>query len=356
MGKDDIIGVDTKELRVLGTRIPIWLIAVIIVVVVFTGGLGTGFKLKDLNPARWFEPGEEGNFVGGVAFTIDESDWQANIAAAPTSPTFALYYTKPGAASVGKPVAAAGSTISVDGSGYVWLDLYGGTDFYMIPDYNVMKASNPKLTQLVIEDYDGDGTLDYLAQFDVANVGVTGQGVNPTFDIAFPLLDQDTTSLAISAPADQTGLGSTEQVVTATHTLSGVTADDGFIITEIWYTTNSSSEGTDLDFESLTISGGWTVKMINGASMSLISKVNDPIGEENAYYNAWYIEADDDNDPLASSGLMVYRETDAVDELDLKVNMRWTGSHQVTVTCNVKYITPGGTKATLTDTLTLNDA
>lgn len=354
MSNKDPIG----EVRIFGARFPILYTAIIIILVVFGLGIGGGMKLRDLNLSSLWEGVDDENFRGGVAFTIDEADWSANIAAAPTSPAFSLYYDQPTEMSVGKPVATGGSTITVDGGGDVWIDLYGGSDFYLIPDYSVLKSANPLCTGLTIEDYDDDGSMDYLARFDVSDVGETGQGVNPTMDISLPLLDQDTTSLAISAPADQTALGEAETVVTIEWTMSGVTADDGCIISEIWVTTNATTEGDRIDMEELSIGGGHVAKRISGSSMSEVSKINDPVKEENNNYNAWYIEADDDNDPLSNGALFVYRPTDETDDLDLKLNVRITfaTNNKVDLTMNIRYVTPAGAKADLTDTCRLAEA
>jgi len=348
LSKTDSIGVDTKEVWFFGARIPLWLIGVIIVVVVFTGGMGAGFKIKGLDFSDLWGVGEE-CFVGGVDFSVDESDWQANTAAAPTSPAFSLYYGKPGASSVGKPIAAAGSTITVDGSGTVWLDLYGGTDFYMIPDYSVMKSVNPKCTNLVIEDYDGDGVLDYLASFDVCNVGKTGQGVNPTFDITFPLLDQDTTGLTLTAPTNATGVGEDDTVATYTWTLSGLAEDDGFVISRIWAETNQTNENDGFDLEKMSFGGGHTIKRINGASLVSQGSINNPIDEENGDYNAYYLESADEDDPLATGSLLVYRETDEPDELDIKlvVHHDFATNESYDIRLCIRYLTPDGTDADL---------
>ena len=353
MGKDPI-----GNLKIGSMNLPLSYVAWIVVIVVLFGGMGLGARLKDLNIGDlWGAPSDE-NFVGGVAWAIDEADWQANIAAVPTTPAFSLYFTMPSGVSVGKPIAVGGSTISVDGSGFVWIDMYGGTDFYLIPDYAVLKSVNPRARDLVISDYDNDGSLDYMVKFDVGDIGVTGQGINPTMDITLPLLDQDTGGLAISAPADQTGLGEAEVVATITHTLSGLAADDGYMISEIWYTTNATTEGDRVAFEELSFSGGVTAKKITGAAMSDISKINSPIKEENGNYNAWYILADEDNDPLSKGGLFVYRATDETDDLALKINVRCTfaTNNKVSITAHVRYVTPAGVKADLTDTISLEEA
>lgn len=349
--------------KLLGTSIPNTWIIIIVVILAISGGLGAGIKMKSQRMARdvaegigdvlgdeGAAPDTRGNYVGGVAFAIDETDWLAHIAAAPTGPSYNLFYELPTAkTAVGKSVSTSGSTISVDGSGFVWIDLYGGSDFYLVE--SALRAGNPaKVQSVVYNDWDQDGSLDMLVKFDVANIGVTGQGIAPTYDINLPLLDTDVTGLTSDSPADQTGLGEVEVVVQVEHKLSLCNAADGFVISEIKYVTNSTNEGDQITFEELDVSGQWTLTGPN--------YFRAPIKTENGDYQVWYILADDRQDPLDPGAAMVYRETNRGDSLTLSANCRLTlaTNNMIEVTLTVTITDPAGVKSTITDLVLLDEA
>lgn len=346
--------------KIAGATIPNYLIILVVVILAVTGGLGLGIKIRSQKLIRDAMDTFEGvvdegapsgdNFIGGVAFAIDETDWLAHGAATPTSPVFSLFYDLPTSkTAVGKSIATGGSTISVDGSGYVWIDLYGGTDFYLVE--SAIRAGNPnKITSVVYNDWDQDGSLDMLVKCDVSDVGVTGQGVAPTYDINLPLLDVDVTGLTSDNPADQTAIGEVEVVVQVEHKLSACTAADGFVISEIKYVTNSTNEGDQLVFEELDVSGQWTLTGPN--------YFQTPIDQENGNYQVWYIQADDKQDPLDPGAAMVYRETNKGDSLTLSANVRVTfATNDVySVALTVTIVDPAGVKSTITDTVLLKEA
>jgi len=345
-------------------KIPNTYIVIVFVLLIFTGGLGLGVKMRAQNAvqdAADFIAGEDmpdgvdgENFIGGITMSLDEVDRWDNAAASPTSPLFNIYDSSPIIGAFGKPLAAGGDTLAVTGSGYMWIDVYGGTDYYLLPDYNMMKANNPRLTQMVINDWDVDGKLDYLVQFDVSDVGVTGQGIAPQLDMYLPLLKTDISTPAFDNPDDQTSIGSSETVIELIHTLSGVSEHEGYYISELWYTTNSTYEGDDVEFESISFGGGYDVYKVSGTSLIEITNVNEPVKKENGDYGAWYVEAVDDNDPLARGGLLVVRPTDAADTFTLTVKIRCTLTADVTVTAHMKYVSPAGAKLAITDAVDLD--
>ena len=255
-------------------------------------------------------PGEF--YYGSAQFKLVQTDYFTGGAVSPTSAVYTLYHVRPRTGVSGTAITASGTTTEIfkaDG-GKVYMAIYGGTDYYLVePDvYN----SNPRITSHYYEDFDNDGTDELIVELDVSDVGERGQGLTPVVSISLPLVDEDISGLTSDNPADQSSIGTTATTVTITWKVSGLTAEDGVTLQRIYFATNSSRGGDDLRFETLTISGGWTV---NGQDTW-----GAPVHEENGDYEAWYMRPADYLEPHA--GTLVWRGTNADDSLYVTVSIR----------------------------------
>jgi hypothetical protein len=336
-----------------------WLVIAVIVVIMFTG-IGAGIRAR-LNvpsgqeilgmeePTEWVgEPGKFDRDQITVSLVVSQSDWQAGGSATPTTPVYTLYHGRPGKDSSGNSLTVAGEDIQVKASenGRVWIDCYGGTDFYLVED--ALRDANPEIKNVVKEDFDGDGKLDFLAELDLSGFLIGSQEFKPSYTLSMPLLDVDITGVTSSNPADQSSIGTSETVVTIKHTISAVTAEDGLVISELYYTTNSTREGDDLRFEELYITGQWTVD----GPTAIASPVHKTYGD----YSGYYIYADESNEPLDDKAMMAYRDTGRADDMTVSVNIRVTGetSEVYVVTLYITLVQPDGTVTEVSDAVTLS--
>ncbi|GAF84802.1 unnamed protein product, partial [marine sediment metagenome] len=280
----------------------------------------------------------------------------ADIAAAPTTPAYNVYYSRPsdGDKGAGVSITPAGTVADVPATaqGYIWMDIYGGSDFYIIE--SAFRTANPRVRAIVVEDWDLDGKEDFLVQLYVGDVGVTGQGTDPTCTINLPLLDLDVTGLTSTNPGDQGSIGTSETVINIEWTCSAVTAQDGFVITEIYFKTNSTIGGDDILFEELELSGGHDV--INPTTGRVKDSWVEPMKDKDGDYYAYYVDADTNNDPLAHGSLMAYRPLSGTDTLRVSINARMTmdGGDVILVDMVITYVGPTGTKGSITDQVMLS--
>ena len=83
----------------------------------------------------WTPPGDDYERQSiTIDFEIDQSDWKAGGAATPTTPVYSYFYDEPSLGDTGVGITVAGEDITViaDNDGIIWLDVYGGTDFYLV--------------------------------------------------------------------------------------------------------------------------------------------------------------------------------------------------------------------------------
>jgi len=348
-----------KNTSIAGVKIPnLWIFA--LVFVIFFTGIGAGLRarwglpsgqevIEGLSTGEAVPSGEE-PFWGALKVTINQQDSLAKSSASPTSASYILYQEYPVKGSTGTVITASGTTVDIKkaSKGIIYMVIFGGTDFY------IMEAEflqNPEVISIDKRDYDADGDLDFIAKLDISDVAPPNPGYQPVYALNLPLLDLDVTGLTSSSPSDQTGIGETEVVKNIEWTLSGLTAGDGAVLTELKFTTNSTDESDKVALEELYLGGQWTIR---GTGEDFADGARTTYGD----YAEWYIEADEINDYLSDGAVMVYRETNKADTLDVSLNVRCTLStnNNVVITLSATFVNPSGSKTTVTDAVTLSEA
>lgn len=339
-----------------------WIVVALIFVVMFTG-VGAGLRaranlksgqeyIEDLSGVEApFDEGREGGFTRSaitVSLIVSQNDWQAGGSATPTTPVYTYFYSKPSADDTGEAITVAAEDVSVKASngGILWIDCYGGTDFYLVE--SAFKNANPEVEQVVTEDWDGDGKLDFLAKLDLSQFLRGEQSFKPTFTLSMPLLDVDVAGLTSTNPANQGSIGTSETVVTIDWDLSAITAEDGAEITELYIVTNTTRQGEDLRLEEMYFTGQWTVLGQKSWSNPVLTTYGD--------YSGYYIKAGDNNDPLDPGGIIVFRDTNKADKLSISVNIRVTGesSEVYLIDLYVTFVTPAGVTSEVNDQVQLS--
>jgi len=350
--------------NILGFKIPNWFL---IALVIFLFGTSYGLKVRqnvgDIGESILGDFGLEPDtsqtedrndmrvpFYGNLDISINIMDMLAGASASPTSDAYTYHKNKPTSHSVGEAITIAGSTHRMDQrmSGKFWLEIYGGSDFYVPIEY--FKASNPMCVSAMWEDYDSDGTDELLAHFDVSQISEPDPNTNPDLVVVMPVLDIDTTSWSDDNPSDITGIGETEVVQTVTWKLSGITAEDAAYITELYFSTNVTKEGEDIKIEEVTLSGGWVQS--SGAPLHF----SGPVRVENQYYYTYYIYPNDRTD--YHNGIRVWRDTNEADTLYVTANVRCTfeTNDETEITLNIVTADPSGQADSYTDAVSLNEA
>lgn len=349
--------------NIAGFRIPNWLIIAAVIFLFFTS---MGAKVRqnamqqgsDILSQFGVEPSETQEevsksrvpFYGNLDISVNEMDMLAGASCSPSNAAYNYHKNKPGKLTVGESVTTSGSTHRVDQrqSGKFWLEIYGGDDYYVPIEY--FKASNPMVMSAMWEDYDEDGTDELLAQFDVSKISEPDPNTNPDLVVVMPEIDIDKTGWTDDDPSDISSIGTSESVQTVTHKFTGITAEDGAYIVELYYTTNATTEGDDIEFEELTLSGGWVQS--SGAK----TYWDQPIDTENQDYRAYYIYPSDRKE--YHNGIRVWRDTNEADTLYISANIRCTldSSDVITVTLNLEALDPTGASSSYTDSVTLSES
>ncbi len=258
-----------------------------------------------------------GEYYGSCSFVINENDYLAGASASPTNGAYTLFHEEPKSGSAGESITASGTTtdIWVVDEGYVWFEIYGGDDFYLVEDA-FKSANSHRISTTYWTDWDGDGSDDFICKVYVGDVGVIGQGLTPTCTITLPLLDLDKSGLVSDNPTNQTSVGTTEVVKQITWKFSGITAEDGVFLTRLFFATNDTREGEDVRCEELTLSGGWV------SSSGCKTYWASPIDHDDNTYTAWYIKPSDYLE--YHQGERIWRDTNEADTLYISLNVRCT--------------------------------
>jgi len=285
-------------------------------------------------------------YYGPVQFKINQGDYFTGTAASPTSAVYTLYHSRPGIGIPGTAITASGTTTEVykADQGVVYMAIYGGTDFYPVTDQFI--AANPRIISSYWEDFDNDGTDEFVVKLDVADVGQRGQGLTPVCALSYPLIDQDTSGLTSSSPADISSVGTSENVQTITWTLSGMTAQDGAVLARLYFVTNCTRGGDDVRLENVAITGGWTV--VGWTDMAV------PKREDNGDYEAWYYDTSDYTE--VHNALLVYRGTNAADTLYITLSIRCTfeSAEDHLIDLYAEFLDPAGAVVQVNDQVKLS--
>lgn len=348
-----------------------WLI--IIVAVIFFTSLGAGIRQRyglpgtnidediglDLTGEEGVQPGEGPSgeqYVRNqitIDFEIDQSDWQAGGAATPTTPVYSYFYEMPEQDESGTGITVGGEDIMIKASndGIIWIDAYAGTDFYLVEE--ALRSANPNIVDsVVINDYDDDDQFDMLIKLDMSDFLREDFQYKPTYVLELPLLDVDVAGLDDDNPADHAGMGTSANTTTIVWKYTGLTANDGFVLSDLVVKTNDTEKGNDVLLRTMTISGTVTVcdstgRVLSGSSLSLSPEV----GYIGGSYAAYYTHSANDDEPLDTEALLIYRDTNAGDGLyfTLSFTSYFEGTEAVLIDIQYTLTSPDGTTAEETD-------
>lgn len=338
-----------------------WLVILTLFVIFFTG-IGAGLRARwDLPSGQdllgvedldeWVAPADK--YVRQtitIDFEIDQSDWQAGGAAGPTTPCYTYFNSEPkqGDTGVGITVGGEDITLRAENDGVIWIDAYGGTDFYLIP--SVLRGSNPEVLLVKVNDWDNDDTLDCLIKLDLSRFLKEQHEYQPTYVMEMPLLNVDVADLDDDNPADQRAIGTAQTTVTVTWAYSGVTAEDGYAISELYVLSNDTVKGNDITFKDMTVSGTHTLAQ----GGSTLDPSHDSIG---GAYAAYYVRTHDSDEPLDPENLILFRDTNMGDTVYFSVQIVCNFETNDTVLVDITWIlcSPDGTQATETDQVLLTE-
>jgi len=334
-------------------EIPNWAIVLIIIAIVLTP-IGAAIKTGLIDTAKLFglETGEvkeeeelpaEQIYYGAAQFKVVQGNYFTGAAVTPTNPIYTMFHSKPTKGVAGTAITASGTTteINKEDNGYVYMEIYGGDDYYIKEDAFLLESTNPRIKDSYWEDFDADGKDDFIIKLWVGDVGERGQGLTPVVSLSLPLVSEDDGNIADDNPADITGIGTSEVVKSCTWKLSGIPEQKGYAIARLYIGTNTTRGGDDIRFENLKMYGGWTVEGQSSWSM--------PIREENGNYEAWYIATSDYTEVHLATKIL--REKNVADALFVELSARCTfetGDH-ITVTLYVDFITAEGNIDSISD-------
>ena len=336
-----------------------WLVIAVVFVIFFTG-IGAGLRARTnlpsgqdiiddiLGPVDAFVPSEKYvHELITIDFEIDQSDWQAGGTATPTTPVYSYFYEEPSEGDTGVGITVGGEdlTIKASNDGIVWIDVYGGTDFYL--SESVIKASNPEIVATKVVDWDGDDNLDLLVKMDFSRFLKSVHQYKPTYVMELPLLDVDVSSLDDDDPANQENLGTSQGTITITWAYSGLPAEDGYGISEIYVITNDTSKGTDVLLKQLVISGTHTI--IGHPGGLTLQPIHTSVG---GAYAVYYIMPSDADEPLGEDALLCFRDTNAGDTMYFSVTLQhnFEANDDISIDFHMTLVSPDGTTADETDT------
>jgi len=352
-GKNKYIGVPNS-----------WLVIFVVFILLFTG-FGVGFRQRanipsgqdligdllalEVTDEDWVPSRDEYERSSiTIDFEIDQSDWQAGGAATPTGPVYSYFYGEPTEGDTGIGITPAGEDITVraDYDGIIWIDLYGGSDFYVID--TVIRSAIPECKSTKVVDWDGDDNLDLLMQLDLSRFLMEDFQYKPTYVMELPLMDVDVAH-AIDSPAAQV-VGTAQITKTITWKYTACDAEDGYAISELYVLTNDTAKGVDLTLKALTISGTHTIER----GSSTLQPIHTSIG---GAYAAYYIQPSDVSEPLDPDNLIIFRDTNMGDEMyfSVQVQCNFEANDDLLVSIYIVVVDPAGTTAVLTDGVELNE-
>jgi hypothetical protein len=342
--------------KVLGIKIWHWALIIIIGAAVL-GYIELPIISDWLHPQQTItpglEPGEE-IYYGACTFKITMTDYFAgtDFTGSATNEAAALYHSKPGIGAAGASVTpgTTGNTHEIleSDQGYIWFYFYAGDDAYFMD--HLFVGDNSRVTEAEWNDFDDDGTDEYIFKAWVGDVGVRGQGLTPVVSFAAAVIDEDDGSIADDNPSDITGVGETSGTVTAiTWKISGMTAEDGYFLGRLYIATNATRGGDDVRCAELTLSGGWTI--IGQTSWGA------PVSESNGNYEAWYWLGGADYTE-AHNAIKLYRGTNAADSLYVTLNVEsyYETNDEVEFTLYLDFVQPDGNIDTDSDAVNVNEA
>lgn len=292
-----------------------------------------------------------GTYQGNVQLIENIQDKILGTAVDPTADTYRVFYNQPTTGAGGIVLTTTGTTVTAPAQGYVWLAINGGSDYFFCEDYfNILNSAFVISGSGYWADLEDDNTPDYVVKIDTSKAGVTGQTQTPNINLIIPELHEDMTLAVGSAPADQAAVGAAETVVSITYGLNGITANDGFFVTRVYFTVNTTIAGGQVAFEEMSWSGGLCAS--SGAQTFWSAPAKTVEGSTSYWY---YILGDPTYKEYPNGERLWYKSASEADTMYMTIKVRCKLVDGMAITMYLDATDGGGTQqAQLTDAMTLN--
>ena len=238
-------------------------------------------------------------------------------------------------------------------NGIVFISINPGTGHY--PHVKSIRENNPGFLDAKWIDVDTQNKPRLVIELDLKRYGTPNLNVDPSLkiDLFIRVVPEDT-AISLSSPSDITGIGTTAGTEkTIEWTITGITADSGIAISELYISSNQTST----DYEVISVS----------LSKNLPIKLNDPWGNEisslpiiytgktsSGVTQTWYLI---DAKNLVANAYLVPDPSGGHDGITITVTVKtyFTSSgHGATCVLNVKLIDADGTEqSVVSDSVTL---
>jgi hypothetical protein len=291
-------------------------------------------------------------YSGNIKWVIDETDFLATGSHTSTNEIFYLFNSEPmdeSDAGGGNQLTTSGEVVDLpaENKGWAWIGVHNGDDEYMIAQWleSTFKGLNSRCKEIKWRDITGDDKDEMICKFWVGDIKV-GSSQDPVVTIQFPWIDEDVSGITEDSPSDQSSIGTgSGTTVTITWLFSGLAEEDGYVIGKLYFVTNDTREGNDVRLKNLELSGGVDVYGKTSWSVPESTSAGD--------YEAYYFNPKDYTDPM--DGILVYRDTDAPDQLyvTLTIDCYFEASDCVTVDVYMETVGGDGATTQVTDSVSL---
>lgn len=331
-------------------------IGLLVVVIVFVGMASIFAWNAYIVPGLALDTTTDGTvkspYAGNINWRVSDTDYVAG-------GTFAIanavvYYSNVDPDDLGEMsvVTITGTVIPLPtaNKGWAYIAVHNGDAEYALAPWaeSTFLNSNSRVKDVSYRDISGDDMNEMIMKVWLGDIPIS-QSTDPVVQIQFPWVDMDST-VTNDSPADQTSLGVVASTAfSITWVMSGLTAGDGIVFTQIYVTTNGTIAGDDIRLESLNFQGdGWTVK----GTKTYWARPSDET--DGTAYIGYYLNPDNIDDPL--QGILAYRPTDKTDRatITLTGKLYQEAENSCLVTLTYKTITGAGVSTTTTDPVILN--
>jgi hypothetical protein len=323
-----------------------WTILIVIAVLI----VGAGFFAYKYMIAEEIIDEPDVLFHGNVNFKVSETDALAGGSHTSTNVVFLYFVNEPTDDLGGLSITTTGTGIEIEPTqlGYCWISVDNGDDEYPISRWlePTFKAQNPRIREIVWRDLTGDDKDEMLIKIWLGDLQVGVQ--DPIWTLKMPWVDEDVSGITTDNPSDQVSIGTGSGTeVTIKWDVSGCTAEDGFVLGKIYFTTNDTREGNDVRLTKLKMYGSMRVKGQTSWAA--------PTGMSAGDYEAYYFQPVDYTDPM--DGILVYRDTDDADSLTIELTVKCYLETLDDIDVSIYLETVGGDGATaqVTDTVSLKE-
>jgi len=308
------------------------------------------------------------NFNIGV--TYQERNAISGAAASTSSPSYLIFHSNGRTLSsvsslYGESGVAltSGSTTKftvypTDGS-TLFLALNAGTAHYI--DVAKLLSSNPFISNVKWIPVDSATVNRLVAEVNLGRLGTPNYNIDPSLSaqILIPVLPADT-SVTLSSPADQDGLGTTPgRDVYITWEITGISADSAIDVAKLYFTSNQTAALVDLLDVKIT-----APRIVNPATgQDLGGNLNIPAAAMTSQTTTgvtqyWrYLPGDRDQAVEYGQGLTIVRGASDVDSVRIQLHVKTyftAATDAATVTIGFRLIGADNTlQAAVTDTVAL---